>query len=247
VEQAASSRYMINTSILKGICCFALLIMVENKLRLYFYPFLVLGSVYICIISFANPLSQAKQYSGNFNTEYSLIIQGKPSDFSFGWPLPEKSEPMSILSRSFKAGIFDFDFESYSKKMDSFFSLPMIESDKMPVYNIDSFEQKGDETVSISGWAFLKEANISEFFIVIILTDSTNVITHYFIPHREYRGDVNKNFISEKYDYSPCGFRTSFDISSISPGEYKLKLILADGKTKKEIDINKEVFLKVIQ
>ena len=244
IEQATCSRYMINSSVFMAVCYLVFISIWNKKMKAYHYFFLLIMSFCFHVYSYDEPLSKQINLKNEFDRNYSLLAKGVPSNFNFGWPHTDKDKAQRMLIEADKSGIFIFKFVPDSIIVSNFLKKFLPEANEKVEFHIDLLERKKAGELLIIGWAFLKREKIYNTTFIVLLRDSTRQNVGFCLPIKMHRSDVNELYKKIDIDNSSHGFIASLETKALKPGKYKLFLILTNGETKKEIDINKDFIIE---
>jgi len=102
---------------------------------------------------------------------------------------------------------------------------PIPEADKNINYAIDEFYET-DEFISITGWAFIKDQDVENAKIYLVLNQDT--LIHAYPTKEMRRDDVSTQF--ETLDLNFSGFSNTVNKRDLAPGSHNLGiLIVKDG------------------
>lgn len=106
-------------------------------------------------------------------------------------------------------------------------------------FSVEVFENK-NKMITASGWAYFDAQDATDSEITLILIKDSKSIA---LPTQKTpRPDVTSYFKSD-YDLSNSGFKTSFNISDLEKGTYKVAVHIINKKTKKEgLNLSDKIF-----
>jgi hypothetical protein len=239
VGQALSSKYAVNSAVLTSACYIALVSLVQKRIRLVYLIALTGLAVYFHFGTYAKYLPAKAAEKEEFERNYALVAQGKLSHFNYGWPaLDERKElPKRELKAADSLGYFKFKFTEEAELIEK---IPAGSGGEIK-FKIERYERVRANAIVMSGWAFAKRTNSDDVLTILCYKDILGNPKKYFICQKIAHQDITQANASDNTNYDSSGFVTLFNPKEVSPGKYRLAIIITDGTTKTELDTGQVV------
>jgi hypothetical protein len=217
VEQAVASRYSVN-SLLTLVCIYLWLhISSKEKKDEIAYVFFAMGLLLFCGSLLKQELHNefARQKAERING-LAAFIQGDRSRLAY--PNPEEAE--GYLLRAESLGIYSYrNVEPYDKPEE--LDVQSIKSNSLAQGFIDTYT-----AAYIAGWILIPNVSSAASRTSILLIGNDKV--YKVASFRVNRPDVSKAF-NTQFMYDGAGFEVYLAAYRISPGSYKVSLVVENG------------------
>jgi hypothetical protein len=113
IEQSVSSRYSIYSILLIACCYMAFVTLFYRKMNAYWLILLTSLAFIFNVVNQCFYIPEIMAEKREFELNYALITDGKPSDFNFGWPTPDHTVNyygLKYLKASDSLGYFKFSY-----------------------------------------------------------------------------------------------------------------------------------------
>ncbi len=234
IEQALVSRYSIISTVLVVSCYLALVSVVHNRISTTGWMVILIITVCFHYSTYAKYLPEKKKEKADFERNYTKVVAGKLSHFSFGWPpLDSRRQfPRQELRKANALAYFPFKFRDEAEILQS---LP-DDSHRETAHRFERFQQVGPAVVVFSGWGLIRGVPSEDTIPVLCFKDEQGNPTNYIVLEQENRSDIGKTYAADQVDYSTSGFQAVFNRTEIKPGKYTLAVFLASPDFKVTID-----------
>ena len=236
--QALSPRYTIYSTLLVICCYLSFVTMMYRKINIFLLIIFTALAFIFNIKTQTKYLPKKIAEKKEFDINYALVINGKFSNFNFGWYENKKDIPKKIINTADSLGYFKFKYIEDSVLINR---IPTIISKETKFWFNNIEPIKGTKSILLTGWAFIKKINSDSIISLICLKDNQGKPIKYLLCKKVLRKEVTQDFKGDGTSYDFTGFNTILDFEYLNSGRYIIYIILIEKNYNYKVEINTNI------